>query len=200
MVASVAPTHGVSVGPVRQLDVRKLGVWAFLGSECIFFASLIATYLVYKGRDPNSPYHQDVLDIPFTGLLAFILLMSSLTMVLALAGAKDGDRRRLCVWLAATAGLGLCFLGGQAIEFTQLALEHNITPGNSLFGATFFTTTGFHGTHVGIGVIWLLLVLARSLRGGFHAHNYIGVELSGLYWHFVDLVWVAIFTLLYLVP
>jgi cytochrome c oxidase subunit 3/cytochrome o ubiquinol oxidase subunit 3 len=177
-----------------------MGVWAFLSSECVFFASLIATYLVYKGRDPAGHLPQEVLDIPFTGLLAFILLMSSLTMVLALAGAKGGDQRRLTVWLAATAGLGLCFLGGQAIEFTQLVLEHGITPDNSLFGATFFTTTGFHGTHVGIGVIWLLLVLARALRGGFTAYNFVGVELAGLYWHFVDLVWVAIFFLLYLIP
>jgi cytochrome c oxidase subunit 3 len=183
--------------PFRGLDVRKFGMWTFLGSECLIFGSLITTALLYRGKhDPGLGPH-DVLNIPFTALLAFILLLSSLTMVLALAAIQRGDRRRLQLWLLATAGLGICFLGGQAYEFSKIVHE-GVTLSSSLFGASFFTLTGFHGTHVFIGVLWLLSCVARSLTGGFNERNYIGVEIAGLYWHFVDVVWVVIFTLVYL--
>jgi cytochrome c oxidase subunit 3/cytochrome o ubiquinol oxidase subunit 3 len=184
---------------LESLDIRKLGMWVFLGSECVFFGSLIATYFVYRPHIlANEPKPHEVLNIPFTALLAFILLMSSLTMVLALAAIQKNQRRAGAYWLLATAGLGTFFLFGQAFEFTKLANE-GITLQSGYLGQCFLILTGFHGTHVFIGVLWLLACFARAIRGGFHGGNFIGPEICGLYWHFVDVVWVAIFTLIYLI-
>jgi cytochrome c oxidase subunit III len=184
---------------LESLDVRKLGMWAFLGSECVFFGALIAMYFVYRPlmfAAEHTPH--DILNIPLTAVLAFILLGSSLTMVLALSAIQRSQRRAGAFWLLATAFLGTTFLGGQAIEFIEIAHEGYLL-NNSVFGMSFLLLTGLHGTHVFIGVIWLLACFARQIRGGFHAGNYIGPEIAGLYWHFVDLVWVAIFTLIYLI-
>jgi cytochrome c oxidase subunit 3/cytochrome o ubiquinol oxidase subunit 3 len=184
------------------VDSRKMGVWAFIGSEVMFFAALITVYLIYKPRNlaNGGPDPKDVLGIQFTSLLAAILLASSVTMVLALAAIRRHDMRLFRIWLLATAGLGLCFLGGQAYEFTELIVSENVTMPTSLFGQTFFIMTGFHGTHVAIGVIWLLSVFTKVMRYPNSPENELDVELGGLYWHFVDLVWVAIFTLIYLLP
>jgi len=184
---------------LESLDVRKLGMWTFLGSECVFFGSLLAMYFVYRPmmfQVEHTPH--EILNIPFTGILAFILLMSSLTMVLALSALQHDHRRTGSIWLLATAFLGMLFLGGQAIEFSKIARE-GYTLRNSMFGQGFLILTGFHGTHVFIGIIWLLSCFMKAVRGGFHSGNYIGPEICGLYWHFVDVVWVAIFTLIYLV-
>jgi cytochrome c oxidase subunit 3/cytochrome o ubiquinol oxidase subunit 3 len=198
--------HYTSTG----LNHRKLLMWAFLGSDCMFFASLIATYLVYKGKDKVGPYphprvidgqhYHGILDIPYTSVSAFVLLMSSVMMVLALAAIQRGDYRGLRAWLAATAGLGMVFLAGQVYEFTYFVQQEGLTLGTNLFGATFFVTTGFHGAHVTIGVIWLLSLLVRSLQGRLGQEHSLDVELAGLYWHFVDVVWIIIFTVLYLLP
>jgi cytochrome c oxidase subunit III len=121
-------------------------------------------------------------------------------MVLALAAIRRKDMRLFRIWLLATAGLGLCFLGGQAYEFTELVVAEGVTMPSSIFGMTFFILTGFHGTHVAIGVTWLLSVLTKVMRYPNSPENEMDVELGGLYWHFVDLVWVGIFTLIYLMP
>jgi cytochrome c oxidase subunit 3/cytochrome o ubiquinol oxidase subunit 3 len=176
-------------------------MWGFLGSESLFFTALITVYLIYKPRNVTRPDFQaphEFLAIGLTSILATILLASSLTMVLSLAAVRRDDLKWFRIWLLATAGLGLCFVGGQAYEFTHLYSE-GLALTSSLFGTTFFVLTGFHGTHVALGVVWLLSVFARSLRGRYSSHNYMDVELVGLYWHFVDLVWVAIFTLIYLI-
>lgn len=189
--------HETSMG----VDSRKLGIWAFIGSETLFFAALIVTNLIYKRYNLASPDYQDpkeFLGIALTSLLAAILLTSSLTMVLALAAVHRGNIRMFRVWLLATIGLGMCFLGGQVYEFTKLYGE-GFTLNSSLFSTTFFVLTGFHGTHVAIGATWLFAVLLRSLYHDYTDKNYMDVELAGLYWHFVDLVWVAIFTLVYLI-
>ena len=184
------------------VDSRKMGVWAFIGSEVMFFAALITVYLIYKPRnlEAGGPDPKEVLGIGFTSILAAILLASSVTMVLALAAIRRHDIRLFRIWLLATAGLGLCFLGGQVYEFTELIVNEGVTMPTSLFGQTFFIMTGFHGTHVAIGVIWLLAVFAKVTRYPNSPENEMDVELGGLYWHFVDLVWVAIFTLIYLLP
>ena len=181
------------------LNHRKLLMWVFLGSECLFFGSLIATYLVYKGRSLVGPYPHEIYDIPYTSVSAFVLLMSSLTMVLALSAIQRGDERNLRIWLLATALLGAIFLGGQYYEFTTFFHEGLLLQTN-LFGSTFFTLTGFHGAHVTIGVIWLLSLLAVSLTRGLQQKDSLNVEIAGLYWHFVDVVWIVIFTVVYLIP
>jgi cytochrome c oxidase subunit III len=196
--------HATPPTGLESLDVRKLGMWSFLGSECVFFGSLITMYFVNRPMmyTPElAAAHltpTDILNIPFTGLLAFILLVSSLTMVLALSSIQRNQRRAGAFWLLATAFLGTLFLGGQAYEFTEIA-HHGIHLQDSVFGQSFLLLTGFHGTHVFVGIIWLLACFPRTLNGGFHAGNYIGPEICGLYWHFVDVVWVFIFTLIYLI-
>ncbi|MSQ26554.1 MAG: cytochrome oxidase subunit III [Dehalococcoidia bacterium] len=177
-------------------------MWAFLGSDCLLFGALISTYMIYRGRSlagpfPNGP--EGVFDIPFTSVSAFVLLMSSLTMVLALAASQRGHIRGMRVWLIATALLGTVFLGGQFFEFTAFVAE-GLTPATNVFGTSFFTLTGFHGAHVTLGVIILLSLVVVSLRGGLPKEESLTVEIAGLYWHFVDIVWIVIFTLVYLIP
>src|SRR6266446_1748043 len=184
---------------VTGVDHRKLGMWAFLGSECMFFGTLIAVYLAYKGRSVVGPLPHQVLNIPVTTVSTFDLLMSSLLMVLALAAIRRGDDRQTRLWLAWTALLGLIFLGFQAFEFTSFVRE-GLTLQQNLFGSTFFVLTGFHGGHVTLGVVWLLTLAILSLRGRLAATDAVKVEVAGLYWHFVDIVWIAIFTLVYLIP
>lgn len=199
------------------VDSRKLGLWAFIGSETLFFVSLITTHLIFYARTKatltaaGTLHHLDpkhFLGINLTSVLAAILLASSLTMVLALAASKDKQWGRFRFWLLATIILGSSFVLGQAYEFTHLYGEglklapQYVLEGEtikSLFGVTFFTMTGFHGLHVTIGVIWLIAVLVKVQRFPHSPENPMDVELVGLYWHFVDLVWVAIFTLIYLI-
>jgi heme/copper-type cytochrome/quinol oxidase subunit 3 len=185
--------HYTSTG----LDNRKLGFWTFIGSECLLFGSLISTYLVYQGRSVSGPTPHEVLDIPLTSVSTFVLLMSSLAMVLALAAVTRGDKVWSRVWLASTAGLGLVFLGFQAYEFTTFVHE-GLKLQTNLFGSTFFVLTGTHGAHVAVGVLWLLTLLVRSFQGKLGPDKAMVVEVSGLYWHFVDVVWIVIFTVVYL--
>ncbi len=196
----VAAEHGHGGGDhetATGLNSRKMLMWAFLGSDCIFFGSLIATYLVYRGKSIVGPYPHEVYDIPYTSVSSFVLLMSSLTMVLTLAALRRGDLIRFRIWIVATALLGLVFLGGQAYEFTSFYNE-GLWFQTNLFGSSFFTLTGFHGTHVFIGVIWLLSLFISSINGKLNHADSLTVEIAGLYWHFVDVVWIVIFTLVYL--
>ena len=178
---------------------EKVAMWAFLGSECLLFGALISTYLLYKGRSTSGPGPQDVYDIPYTSVSSFVLLMSSLTMVLALSAIQRGDIHRMRVWLLATATLGASFIGGQVYEFTEFYQE-GLSVSSNLFGSTFFVLTGFHGVHVAIGILMLLSLYGVSMRGGLPKERSEVVELAGLYWHFVDVVWIVIFTVIYLIP
>src|ERR1044071_3743246 len=137
------------------LDSRKLLMWAFLASDCMFFGTLIATYMVYKNRSLDGPLPREIFDVPYTSVSAFVLLLSSLTMVLALSSIQRGEERRMRIWLSATALLGCVFLGGQFYEFTTF-YQDGLSLSRNLFGSTFFTLTGFHGTHVAIAVFRLL--------------------------------------------
>ena len=174
-------------------------MWVFLGSDCLFFGSLISTYLLYRGASIVGPYPNDVFDIPYTSVSSFVLLMSSLTMVLALAAIQRGDIGRMRVWLLATALLGMTFIGGQVYEFTTFSKE-GLTLSTNLFGTTFFVLTGFHGAHVTVGILMLLTLFGLSLRARLGPRSAETVELVGLYWHFVDIVWIVIFTVVYLIP
>ncbi|MBI2169043.1 MAG: cytochrome c oxidase subunit 3 [Actinobacteria bacterium] len=174
-------------------------MWAFLGSECLFFGALISTYLLYRGRSAEGPLPSDVYDIPFTSVSSFVLLMSSLAMVLAVAAIYRGDERRMRIWLTTTALLGMVFVGGQVFEFTEF-VRQGLKLDTNLFGSSFFVLTGFHGAHVTAGVLWLLSLVGYSLRRGIGPEKAIAVDVAGLYWHFVDVVWIVIFTVVYLVP
>jgi heme/copper-type cytochrome/quinol oxidase subunit 3 len=194
--------HSDHPPPSAGVNSRKMLMWLFLASDCMLFGTLIATYMTYRNRSielQTPPYPNEVFDIPYTSVSAFVLLMSSLTMVLALAAIQRGDHRGLRIWIAATAVLGSIFVGGQYFEFISFARE-GLTLYSNTFGSSFFVLTGFHGTHVTIGVIWLLSLLYVSLRGGLPPEKALDVEIAGLYWHFVDIVWIVIFTLVYLIP
>jgi cytochrome c oxidase subunit 3/cytochrome o ubiquinol oxidase subunit 3 len=186
--------HHTSTG----LDNRKLAMWGFLGSECLLFGGLISSYLLYRSRGEGVKPH-DVYDIPYTSVSSFVLLMSSLTMVLALSAMQSDQPRKARVWLSATALLGMTFIGGQVYEFTTFVHEGVTLSGNPASSA-FFLLTGFHGTHVTIGIVMLLSLVGFSLVGKLGKENVLQVELIGLYWHFVDIVWVVIFTVVYLMP
>ncbi len=193
--ATIHPTHEpTSFG----VDNRKMGIWTLLGSEAVFFSALIVTYIVNRGRSTVGPFPLQALNVPLTAFNTFDLICSSLTMVTALAAIQRGDNRRLRLWLIATMVLGTVFLSGQAVEFTLLAGQ-GLSLGSNLFGATFFTLTGFHGAHVLAGVIWIGFVVVRAFTGKVTKEKYLSVELVGLYWHFVDLVWIIIFTVVYLI-
>ncbi len=179
------------------LDHRKMGFWTFLGSECMFFGSLIATYMAFKGRSTSGPQPHEILNIPLTSISTLVLLMSSLLMALALAAAQRDDRSSMKLWLFATPFFGAIFLGFQAYEFTTF-VEQGLTLQVNLFGGSFFLLTGFHGAHVGVGVIWLLTLWMMAMRNQLTSHDAILVEIAGLYWHFVDIVWIVIFTFVYL--
>jgi heme/copper-type cytochrome/quinol oxidase subunit 3 len=181
------------------LSNNKLAMWLFLGSECLLFGGLISTYMLYRGRHPGSIGPDQVYDIAFTSVSSFVLLMSSLTMVLAVSAATRGDDRNTKLWLTATALLGATFVGGQVYEFTVFYRE-GLGFTTSLFSSSFYTLTGFHGTHVTVGVVMLMAVVAMISRHRITGDKAEVVELIGLYWHFVDIVWIVIFTLVYLIP
>ena len=192
--------HGASEPHTSTgVDNVKMAMWTFLGSECLFFGSLISTYLLYHDTTGAGPTSADVYDIPFTSISSFVLLMSSLTMVLALSSIQQGNPRAMRIWLTATAFLGLTFVGGQIFEFTTF-VEEGLTLQTSPFSSAFFVLTGFHGAHVTIGVLMLLGVVAMSSFGRLGPDSARPVEMVGLYWHFVDVVWIVIFTVVYLIP
>jgi heme/copper-type cytochrome/quinol oxidase subunit 3 len=197
----MAADHGVIEHPTSTgIDSRKVAMWVFLASDCMFFGSLISAYMISKNRSVVGPYPDELLNIPFTSVSSFVLLISSLAMVLALAGIQRGNIRQFRIWTLATGLLGLIFLGGQIYEFYEFNHE-GLSLSRNLFGSSFFTLTGFHGTHVAIGVVWLFsLFLASFKKGLVTQRNSLNVEIAGLYWHFVDIVWIVIFTLVYLLP
>jgi cytochrome c oxidase subunit 3/cytochrome o ubiquinol oxidase subunit 3 len=190
--------HGAHVTSTG-LSNNKLAMWLFLGSECLLFGGLISTYMLYRGRHSENLGPDQVWDIPFTSASSFVLLMSSLTMVLAVTAAKRRDDRNTKVWLTVTAVLGSLFVAGQIYEFTTFYRE-GLGYTTSLFSSSFYTLTGFHGVHVTVGVIMLLSVVGMIAKKRTGEDKSELVELVGLYWHFVDIVWILIFTLVYLIP
>ena len=204
--------------PGMKVYNMKLGMWVFLLSEVMFFTSLIGTYIILRFAHPDHfAAPGAVLNVPLTAFNTFFLICSSVTMVKAFAAIQKGDQKGLKLWLMATILIGACFVGIQAIEYAALGhegfvpmaaeyhalgrggVEGGAVVGGPLYGATFYIMTGFHGAHVSIGVICLTFVLIRAARGHYTSNDHRGVELIGLYWHFVDLVWIILFTIVYLI-
>jgi len=197
------PTHEPQPGEhgwtQTGVSNEKLGMWVFLGSECLLFGGLISTYLLYKSTAVKGPVPHELYDIPFTSVSSFVLLMSSMTMVLALSAIQRGDHQRLRLWLVTTALLGSTFIAGQVYEFTSFVKEGMGYTTNTASSA-FYTLTGFHGVHVSLGIVMLMSLFMMSLRGRLPKERSEVVEIVGLYWHFVDIVWILIFTVVYLIP
>ena len=228
-----ATIHGEHEETATGLNHRKMLKWAFLGSDCMFFGALIATYLVYKGKSLTGPMPVDVFDIPVTSVSTFVLLMSSMSMVLAYAALTRGNMKGFRIWMVSTAIMGATFVGFQVYEFSSFSTHHvhvdcvhphemtdleqsvfdeeckegisevdkevGLKPQTNLFGTTFYTLTGFHGAHVTLGIVWLLSLLLLSFKKGIVTpQKDLDVDLAALYWHFVDVVWIVIFTVVYL--
>ena len=244
------------------LSHRKLAMWLFLGSECMFFGGLIGTFLVYQNNVTAGATREEVLSsLGLVSVMAFVLLVSSFFMVLGLNAAKRGDQKMFMVWILATAFCGAFFIGAQGFEFWSFVTHEHITPRTNLFAASFMILTGFHGAHVTLGIVWLIFLafmvrldphakpmmanVMGSIRGvpergpderleprprhrrfiafvreqfsqgappppvgtmTFEDFEYrrlkeeraLNVEIAGLYWHFVDVVWVVLFAIIYL--
>lgn len=194
------------------IDTRKLAIWTFIGSECLFFTSLISTYLVYRGKSLIGPLPHEasqcmldgklqqcdaIFEIPLVTFGTAVLLFSSFFVVMALNGAQRGNRTQLLTWLSLTVVGGLFFVGMQVYEF-QHFYHKGLGYTTNLFSQSFYTLTGFHGAHVTIGVIWLGTMLVQALRGKLPPEKAMNLELAALYWHFVDVVWIVIFPVVYL--
>jgi cytochrome c oxidase subunit III len=213
--AAAARTHGggqahgeVAWPPERfmgRASALKLGMWIFLLSDAFSFAGLLLSYGVLRARAPRWwPAGEPALGINFTAGLTFLLICSSVTMVLAVAAAREGKRRHSAAFLALTILGGVLFLLGQVHEYFGIAsdglLAHGLVPGASHRATTFYVITSFHGAHVFTGVVVLTVMLLRTLRGHFDGGRHDAVESAGLFWHFVDLVWILVFTFVYLLP
>lgn len=179
------------------LPHRKILMWAFLASDCMFFGSLIATYLVYRGHSTDHPLPEEIFQLNLTSTSSFVLLLSSWLMVLALSAVQKGQLWWFRLWTLGVAFFGSIFLGFQIYEFSHFVQE-GLTLKQNLFGSTFFVLTGTHGCHVAIGVLWLMSLFFYSFIGGVTPKRALDVEIAGLYWHFVDIVWIVIFTAVYL--
>jgi cytochrome c oxidase subunit III len=209
---SDAAAHAIEHPTATGIDSRKVAIWTLIGSECLFFASLISMYLVYKGKSLVGPLPhaesqcmlhgkmqtcEGVFEIPLVTFGTAVLLFSSFFVVLALYGAQKGDRKMTIRWLSMTVLCGLFFIGMQVYEFTHF-YHKGMGYGTNLFSSTFYTLTGFHGSHVTVGVIWLSTLLVLAIRGKLPAHKALNLEIAALYWHFVDVVWIVIFPVVYL--
>jgi heme/copper-type cytochrome/quinol oxidase subunit 3 len=183
---------------VEQHDNTKMAVWLFIGGEVVFFATLILT-LVFTRLSHPADFQKFVshLTIPLIGVNTFVLIMSSYLVVRGLESIRKGNQKGLRNNIIGVIVLGALFLGGQAFEWTSLFRERIDV--KSVVGTPFFTVTGIHGTHVFIGIIWAVYILVLAIRGAYSDRQHQGVELFGLYWHFVDIVWIVLFTVIYLI-
>lgn len=189
------PVYDYDSGP--PVERGKFAIWLFLGTEIMFFAGLIGTYIVLRSGAASWPNPQERLAVDITAFNTFVLITSSWMMVKSLFAAEKGDQSGMVRWLLATILGGSFFVGIQVYEYIEL-FKHGALPNVDIFWSTFYAMTGFHGLHVIVGVIWLISALVSAMRGKFTPKNYLGLELAGLYWHFVDLVWVLLFTIVYL--
>jgi len=199
------PAHTADGHGEEDLSTRnqKLAMWLYLASEVVIFSIFIVGYIIFRLNEPEvvRNVHKE-LGIVLVTANTFLLLASSWCMVMGLRAIQMGKRQEFLTWIGVTAFLGVVFLGGQYIEYNELAhLEitlDGIHPEFAGFGMRFYAPTFFHGVHVFVGVLWALEVMRRGMNGRYD-ENPVGVEIFGLYWHFVDVVWIMLFTLIYLV-
>lgn len=182
----------------KQIENSKFGTWLYLASETIIFSALMAVYTIFRFNHPEVVHniHEEV-GIALVSLNTFLLLASSWAMVMGLRSIKQDNQQGLVRWIGLTALLGTVFVALQYVEYNELG-HLGISLSND-FGMRFYAPTAFHGFHVIVGVLWALRIVWRARRGIYNARNYLAVEIFGLYWHFVDVVWIILFTLIYLI-
>jgi cytochrome c oxidase subunit III len=211
-----APHPAVTDEHFGEASDGKVGMWIFLLTDAFSFSGLLLTYGILRAGSQTWPLYLDEacnaaidtakdlshchprLGIPFTAVMTFVLICSSVTMVLGLAAAQNRDKKGLLTWLGATILGGTFFLGGQAYEYTNLVHEGLVLQKDHMM-STFFAVTGFHGLHVFTGVTYLTIIWIQALGGKYSNGDYNNVEIAGLFWHFVDLVWILVFTFIYLI-
>jgi cytochrome c oxidase subunit 3 len=189
----------VAAENLPPLDRGKVGMVCFLSSEAAFFGTLLVAYAAYIGQSLSGPTPKQVLSLPAALVNTAFLVSSSVTVVLAATGFARGNARRFYLGLAATMLLGLCFLGGTALEWANLIGDRGLTLQTNLFGSTFFTLIGFHAGHVTLGILLMGLLMVLAAVGRLTTSRAAVVELFSWYWHFVDGVWIFIVILVYLV-
>jgi cytochrome c oxidase subunit 3 len=176
---------------------KVLGFWLFLGGECVLFGTLFASFIALRNQVPDGPTGQELFQLSTVALSTFILLTSSLTSVFATMAMHRNQLNKLNMWMAVTVLLGLCFLGLEIYEFSQYVHEGHVFT-KSAFATSFYTLVGFHGAHVAFGVLWITLLIISSMKKGLTVVTAPKYYVAGLYWHFIDVVWVFIFTVVYL--
>lgn len=187
-----------NVPSAEQVSNSKLAMWLYLASEVIIFGTLIAVYVVFRFNNPEIVHEvQEELGVTLVSINTFILLASSWAMVMGLREAQKNNPDGLVRWIGLTALLGAVFVGLQAVEYTELA--HVGISLDTEYGMRFYAPTAFHGVHVIVGVLWALRIVQRGRQGIYNARNNLAVEIFGLYWHFVDVVWIFLFTIIYLI-
>jgi cytochrome c oxidase subunit III len=200
--------HGPAV-PYNHVDPQfgkatpgKIGMWIFLVTDAMSFSGFLLAYGVLRGTQewPNPLEH---LGITISAIMTFLLICSSVSMVLCIDACKQKNRKAMLNWLLATIAGGVIFLGIQAYEYTILVMDGmtltSFPEGTNLFSSTFYIITGFHGLHVLAGVIYLICMYVQAYQGRFDNGDYNMLEIAGLFWHFVDLVWILVFTFIYLI-
>jgi heme/copper-type cytochrome/quinol oxidase subunit 3 len=194
-----AQGHGDPHSPEAYNENLKFATWLYLASEVVIFATLIAMFILFRLHSPEAVEHvRAESNIWLVSANTFLLLTSSWAMVMGLREIRRDNAKGLVRWITLTAVLGAVFVGLQYVEYEELA-HAGVTLYSSEFGMRFYAPTAFHGVHVIVGVLWALFVVRNGLKGRYSANNFIGVEIFGLYWHFVDVVWILLFTLIYLV-
>lgn len=195
MSESAAP----SFPPSTPIPSGKLGMWVFLSSEIMLFGAFISAFIVLRMGSPNFGVPaEEIMGRPLATVNTFLLILSSFTMVLALAAIQRDDRRSFARNMMATLGLGILFLCVKMFEYHH-KISEGLTISSSLFGSFYFTLTGLHALHIIGGLVFNGYILRNGLRGRYNAQHHERVEYAGLYWHFVDLVWVILFPMFYLV-
>jgi cytochrome c oxidase subunit 3/cytochrome o ubiquinol oxidase subunit 3 len=183
--------------PEHTLSAPEWGMASFLLSEVAFFSTLIVTYVTFLGKDLVGPTPREALSLPLVICTTACLLASSVVIHAAERALERGEERFFCFFWAVTIALGVAFLAGTAYEWRNLIEKHELTISRNLFGTTYYTLVGFHALHVTAGVIALLVVLGLALRGELGEKHSIGIQLVSWYWHFVDVVWIVVFLVVY---
>jgi cytochrome c oxidase subunit III len=179
---------------------KFLGFWLFLGGETVLFGSLFATYLALKDKVPSTDHAlaKDLFELELVFIATMLLLTSSLTSVYAMYHMKNYNFQKMQAWLLITVLLGAGFLGLEIYEFNHYVHEFGHTFTSSAFGSAFYTLVGFHGVHVAFGLLWIITLMLRNAKRGLNLYNAPKFYVASLYWHFIDVVWVFIFTVVYL--
>lgn len=179
-------------------EKKTLGFWIYLMTDCILFATLFATFAVLRGNTAGGPGGPQLFDMPFVLVETIVLLTSSFTIGMALLGAQRGYKKQSLVWLFITFALGITFLALELSEFTSL-IHDGHGPQQSAFLSSYFTLVATHGLHIAVGLLWMAVVIVRLWRFNFKKTDINRLSLLGLFWHFLDVVWIFIFTIVYLI-